>query len=204
MPRKPNTELRRRQIVDGLCRVMARVGYERATVQAIANESGLAPGLIHYHFSDKREILAELVQVLGAYADDRYERRAAGVSAPLDRLKAYIDARLAYGSDANPDAVAAWVMIGCEAVRDEEVRELYAAIVAKEMATLRSLLRARLHELGKRVRGLDRLSAAVLAYTEGVFMLASTVRPLVPQGFAAEMAMEWIERYIAAEPEKTP
>ena len=64
MPRTPNTAVRRRQIVDGLCRVMAREGYGHATVQAIAAEAGLAPGLIHYHFADKREILVELVETL--------------------------------------------------------------------------------------------------------------------------------------------
>jgi TetR/AcrR family transcriptional regulator, transcriptional repressor of bet genes len=202
MARKANTQERRRQIVDALCRVMARLGYEHATVHAIAAESGLAPGLIHYHFRDKREILVELVRVLADYAQERYRRRAAACSTPLDRLKAYFDARLAYGPDANPDAVAAWVMIGSEAVRDAEVRAVYGEVISTEIRTVRSLLRARLHELGRRVRGLDRLAAAVLAYTEGVFMLASTVRPLVPQGFAAAMALEWVERYIAAEPRK--
>jgi TetR/AcrR family transcriptional regulator, transcriptional repressor of bet genes len=202
--RKPNTLLRRRQIVDALCRVMARLGYEHATVQAIAAESGLAPGLIHYHFRDKREILVELVGVLAAYARERYERRASAASTALDRLKAYLDARLAFGPDANPDAVAAWVIIGSEAVRDAEVRALYGEVISGEIATVRTLLRARLHELGRRARGLDRLAAAVLAYTEGVFMLASTVRPLVPRGFAAEMALEWVERYIAAEPRRAP
>ena len=57
MPRKPNTELRRAQIVDALRQVVAVSGYSGATIQAIAAQSGLAPGLIHYHFDDKLEIL---------------------------------------------------------------------------------------------------------------------------------------------------
>jgi TetR/AcrR family transcriptional regulator, transcriptional repressor of bet genes len=204
MPRTSNTAERRGQIVDALCRVMAREGYASATVQAIARECGLAPGLVHYHFRDKREILGELVKVMANYGRQRFERRAQNALTSLERLKAYVDSRLAYGPDANPDAVAAWVMIGCEAVRDSDVRELYAEVAAQEIATLRTLLRARLREMGKRIQRLDHLTAAVLAYMEGVFMLASTVRSLVPQGFAAAMAMEWIERYIAAEPAKKP
>ena len=62
MPRKPNTELRRQQIVDGLLRTIAAQGYTGATIQAIASASGLAPGLVHYHFRDKREILVTLVE----------------------------------------------------------------------------------------------------------------------------------------------
>ena len=124
MPRKPNTELRRQQIVDGLLKTIASQGYTGATIQAIASASGLTPGLVHYHFRDKREILVTLVEQLTAYASERFHSRAATAMNARERLRAYIDARLAYGSDANPDAVAAWVMIGAEAVREPDVREI--------------------------------------------------------------------------------
>jgi TetR/AcrR family transcriptional repressor of bet genes len=200
MPRKPNTELRRQQIVDGLLKAMAAQGYAGATVQAIAAASGLAPGLIHYHFHDKREILVALVDQLARYALLRFESRAALASTAQERLRAYIDARLAYGVDANPDAVAAWVMIGAEAVRDPDVREVYQRAIAREIALVRKLLRAYLIESDKRVRKLDAFAAGLLAFVEGVFVLASNARNIVPTGFAADMAAEWVHRYIAAEP----
>lgn len=200
MPRKPNTELRRQQIVDGLLRTVAAQGYAGATVQAIAAASGLAPGLIHYHFRDKREILVALVDQLAHYAVRRYETRASSANTAQERLRAYIDARLAYGADANPDAVAAWVMIGAEAVRDPDVREVYQRAISQEMALVRKLLRAYLIESRKRVRKLDAFAAGLLAFVEGVFVLASNARTIVPAGFAADMAAEWVYRYVAAEP----
>ncbi|HEX7816459.1 TetR/AcrR family transcriptional regulator [Dyella sp.] len=200
MPRKPNTELRRQQIVDGLLRVMATQGYAGATVQAIAKAAGLAPGLIHYHFHDKREILVALVERLAGYATQRYQSRAAEAIDARQRLVAYIDARLSYGSDADPDAVAAWVMVGAEAVRDPDVREVYQRTVAQEMLLLRKLLRACLAEQGRKVRKLDHLAAGLLAFVEGVFALASNAREIVPVGFAADMAATWVDRYIAGEP----
>jgi TetR/AcrR family transcriptional regulator, transcriptional repressor of bet genes len=199
MPRKPNTEVRRQQIVDGLLRTIAGQGYTGATIQAIASASGLAPGLVHYHFRDKREILVTLVEQLTAYASQRFQARATTSAGAEGRLRAYIDARLAYGSDANPDAVAAWVMIGAEAVRDPDVREVYQRAVRQEMSLIRKLLRAYLVESGRRVRKLDALAAALLAFVEGVFVLASNARAIVPTGFAADMAAEWIKRYVAAE-----
>ena len=202
MPRKPNTALRRSQIVDALRQVMAVSGYAGATIQAIAAKSGLAPGLIHYHFHDKHEILVELVETLVAYARARYERRAAQATTAGERLRAYIDARLAFGDDAQPDAVAAWVMIGVEAVRDAEVRAIYQRAVESELALVRALLKACLRSAGKRVRGVDELAAGLLAYTEGAFVLASNARALVPRGFAATLAAQWIERYIAHEPNR--
>ena len=40
---------------------MADRGYERASVTAIAKAAGLTPGLVHYHFHNKKEILLALV-----------------------------------------------------------------------------------------------------------------------------------------------
>lgn len=203
MPRRPNTELRRQQIVDGLLKTMASHGYTGATIQAIAKASGLGPGLVHYHFHDKREILMGLVEQLTAYAAERFQLRAASATTTRESLRAYIDARLAYGSDADPDAVAAWVMIGAEAVRDAEVREVYQRAVEEEIALIRKLLRSYLVDSGKRVRKLDAFAAALLAFVEGAFVLATNARTIVPAGFAADMASEWVERYVAAEPDAT-
>lgn len=201
MARKPNTELRRQQIVDGLRQVIATSGYAGATVQAIAVAAGLAPGLIHYHFRDKNEILVALVESLSGYARERFERRAESATTPQERLRAYLDARLAYGPDAKPDAVAAWVMIGEQAVRDPDVREVYQRAVGNELALIRSLLKASLIDQGKRTRKVEPLAVGLLAFVEGVFVLASNARLLVPKGFSADMAATWVSRYIAAEPD---
>jgi TetR/AcrR family transcriptional repressor of bet genes len=201
MARKPNTELRRQQIVDGLCQVIATTGYAGATIQMIASASGLASGLIHYHFREKREILVALVESLAGYARERYERRAATATTPQQRLQAYIDARLAYGADAKPDAIAAWVRIGEQAVRDAEVREVYQQAVSRELVLIRGLLKSCLLDRGKRARKVEHLAAGLLAFVEGVFVLASNARSLVPKGFAADMAMTWVSRYIEAEPD---
>ena len=47
MARPSNTEERRQQIVQGLLRVMAERGYERASIAEIARAAGLTPGLVH-------------------------------------------------------------------------------------------------------------------------------------------------------------
>lgn len=201
MPRKPNTEIRRQQIIEAMQHVIATSGYAGATIQAIATVSGLAPGLIHYHFRDKQEILVALVERLANYAMERYECRMQVARTPQQRLRAYLDARLAYGEDAKPDAVAAWVMIGEQAVRDADVREVYQRTISREMKLIQSLLKACLIDQGKQVRKLRAVTAGLLAFIEGVFVLACNARSLVPRGFAADLAMTWVSRYMAAEPE---
>src|ERR1700742_120467 len=103
MPRPSNTDERRAQIVAGLMQVMATQGYDGASTQTIAEAAGLSPGLVHYHFKNKREVLLALIEALGARLDSRFERRAEQTGSPRGRLYAFIDAHLALGTDASPD-----------------------------------------------------------------------------------------------------
>ena len=63
MGRRSKTNERRRQIVAALQAVMTRAGYAEATIAASHGMRG-SPGLVHYHFKDRREILVALVDSL--------------------------------------------------------------------------------------------------------------------------------------------
>src|SRR6185295_6476903 len=99
---------------------MAKRGYEHATIAAIAKQAGLASGLIHYHFADKQEILVVLVERLVAGLETRValRLRTAGPSA-RSRLHALVDAHVGLGEDADANAVAAWVVVAAEAIRQK-------------------------------------------------------------------------------------
>lgn len=201
MSRKSNTEQRRQEIVSALLAVMAEQGYEKATIQAIAQQAGLAPGLIHYHFKSKGEILIELVKSLATLSHARYLELSATASTPQQKLKAYIDARLAKGPGANPEAVAAWVVIGAEAVRQPDVRRVYEEAIAFELGLLNTLLGDYLAGQGKRASNVRKLAAGLLAFMEGAFQLASAAQEVMPKGYAATVALQLVERYVDAEPE---
>ncbi|OWR31785.1 TetR family transcriptional regulator [Saccharibacillus sp. O23] len=54
---------RKQQIVDAASRAIAQKGYADASIKDIAAEAGLpAPGLIHYYFKTKEDILREVVR----------------------------------------------------------------------------------------------------------------------------------------------
>lgn len=199
MSRRPNTEQRRAEIVSALMVVMAAHGYEKATIQLIAQEAGLAPGLLHYHFKTKAEILVELVKTLANLGHARYLALAGSAASADDRLKAYINARLAKGEGADPRAVAAWVVIGAEAVRQPEVRIVYQQAVGAETALIEALLSACFAERGKPLISVKPLAATVLAMVEGAFQLASAAPEAMPVDYAAPMAIKLVERYIAGE-----
>lgn len=61
---------RKKQIVEAAARTIADKGYESASIKEIAAEAGLpAPGLIHYYFKTKEDILREVVK----QSRERYE-----------------------------------------------------------------------------------------------------------------------------------
>ena len=97
MGRPSNTEERRQQIVAGLLRVMSERGYERASVAEIARAASLSPGLVHYHFKDKQEILLTAVEQLAARVRTRVStrlQRAKGARAQVDAFVAALPAAL--------------------------------------------------------------------------------------------------------------
>lgn len=204
MARKTNSEQRRAEIVTALLGTMAEHGYEKATIQLIAKAAGLAPGLLHYHFKTKAEILLALVKTLAGLSRQRYLALSAGASSAAEKLAAYVHARLGLGEGADLKAVAAWVVIGAEAVRQPEVRAVYQDAVRAEMALLQDLLSACLADQRKSTDAVAPLAAAVLAMMEGAFQLASAAPGVMPMGYAASTALALVERYIAAEPTSNP
>src|SRR5690348_580789 len=103
--------------MDGLRVAMSTLGYDGASIQSIAEAAGLSPGLIHYHFGTKLEILLALVDSLAGRVTARYQRLADKASTPREKLFAFLDAHVALGNDASPEAVACWVAIGAESLR---------------------------------------------------------------------------------------
>jgi TetR/AcrR family transcriptional repressor of bet genes len=187
--------------VHGLLEAIGEHGYDKATIQTIAQKARLAPGLIHYHFRNKEEILLELVKSLAAVVQRRYEGLAAAAIGADARLEAYIDARLALGDGAAPQAVAAWVVIGAEAIRQPQVRAAYRDAVAAERTLLETLLHDYLDERGKSPASAGRLAAALIAFIEGAFQLSSAAGDIMPRGYAADMARQLVQRYADAEPD---
>ncbi len=198
MSRKSNTEQRRAEIVAALLAAMAEHGYEKATIQLIAQKAGLAPGLVHYHFKTKAEILLELIRTLASLSRQRYLGFAEAATSPDDRLRAYINARLAKGEGADPHAVAAWVVIGAEAVRQPEVRAIYQEVVRAEADLIEELLAACFKERGRARAQVKPLAAALLALIEGAFQLASAAPDVMPAGYAAGTAIKLFESYFDA------
>lgn len=60
MPRKQGNT--RTLLIAAAYKVLAQKGYEATSIKEIAREAGVAPGLIHYHFANKEELLLAVLQ----------------------------------------------------------------------------------------------------------------------------------------------
>jgi TetR/AcrR family transcriptional regulator, transcriptional repressor of bet genes len=190
MPRPSNTEQRRHEIIKAFLEVMATQGYAKATIAAIADKANLAPGLIHYHFKNKQEILLELIEQSSQLTMQRYQQNLVKAQSAKERLKAYIDARLAKSETDTSAFVAAWVVIGTEAIRQEEVRQAYEEALKKQQKIIEGLL----EELtDKDKKSIKKMAGIIMAAIEGAFQLSVAAKNIMPQSYAAESLFELIE-----------
>lgn len=171
---------------------MAERGYDGASIQAIARRAGLATGLIHYHFASKQEILLEAIRQLTQLVDERFQALARRAETPRERLRAFIDARLARGAGASPAAVAAWVIVGAEAVRQPEVKSAYQQAMRAQQAVLEMLLRDHAGD-ALTAREAQRVCGIVLAAIEGAFQLSVSAQDVMPRDYAARALMDLID-----------
>lgn len=118
MPRPSNTAERQAQITAALMKVMAKHGYDGASVSDIAKAARLAPGLVHYHFKSKQQILLAALCDLVARHDAGLESRLGKAEGnPAGEVAAFVDFHLGLGADADPEALACWILLSGEALQ---------------------------------------------------------------------------------------
>ncbi len=198
MPRPSNTTERRRQIVDALLAVMATRGYDGASIADIARRAKLAPGLVHYHFKNKLEILLAAIRMLADRHAAMLDRALASVSDPTAQIAAIMDVHLGLGAQADPEALACWVLIGAEALRERRVRAEYERVLAAMAARIAGVIERGI--AAKQFVAIDPAAgaAALVATIQGYYAVAAAARAVIPAGSAASCAMRMAEGLLHA------
>lgn len=199
MPRPPNTDERRAQITGGLIKVMATRGYDGASVTEIAKAAELTPGLIHYHFKNKQEVLlAALADLVARHEKRLDECLAKAPPAAPEQVTAFIDVHLGLGANADPEGLACWILISGEALRQPEVQKEFTAAISALVKRLETTIEAGC-ESGAfgHVVSLD-AAAAIVAAIQGYFVLAAVSRDLVPRGSALRSTLRMAEGLLDA------
>lgn len=177
MGRPSNREARRAEILAAFTRVLADHGYAGATVAAVATEAEVAPGLIHYHFADKEDLLASLLSdLVGRF-------RARVRDGEPDPLLAYVDGALKLDERADITAARCWVGLFSEAIRNPTLFKRVRSLIDGEITSIQT-------------RSGDQLdshqSGAVLAFIIGALVLGAFA-PKKTAGFAAPQLRQLVE-----------
>lgn len=186
MPRPSNSAERRLQIARALRKLLALHGYDGASIADVAAAAGLAPGLVHYHFKSKLEILLVVLDDLFAGHMAALEKELAHAGGDAARqLAAFLDLHLATGRNADPEALACWITLIGEALREPRVREAHERATTALLDRLRTILRDGVSAGVFHTSDPRAAAAALMAAIQGYFVLAATARSQIPRSTAA-------------------
>ena len=91
------TELARRaQIAQCAVEAIAELGYADASMAEIARRVGVAKSVVSYHFSDKAELMGEVLRTALATYAKFMEPRMAGATSASGKLRAYLTGTAEY------------------------------------------------------------------------------------------------------------
>lgn len=86
-----SSERRRRELLEAAIRVVSRGDASSLSARAVAEEAGVSPGSVIYHYGDMDSLVsAALVSVIEQYVDLR-RQAITTVSGPVERLRLLID-----------------------------------------------------------------------------------------------------------------
>ena len=80
MPKEVDHDERREELLEAVWHVIARDGMERATIRAIAKETGWSSGVLAHYFADKEEIIGSALRLMYERIAARWEVKLAGLS----------------------------------------------------------------------------------------------------------------------------
>lgn len=123
MPRPSVEAERREQILRAACKVIARRGFRAVRVADVAKEAKLSSGIVHYYFSNKRDLVRAAFEQNFAHS---LERRTAILDSGDDavtRLRALVEAYLPQ-DDETVEAWHVWAELWVEAIHDPDLQEL--------------------------------------------------------------------------------
>jgi len=190
--RHKNTDLRQKQIVAGFAAAISELGYAGASIAVIARNADLTPGLVHYHFKSKEDILRALIQEMSAYISDRVTMKLESVRkpTPINRMEQVIGAFLDLDSGSNLVFVKCWTVIFAEAATNKKVRDLVHRGLLEQLDEIKRVAQEIRNEDKK--RSVDELAPLILAAIQGYILIGTIAPDLIPRGSASKMVSSMV------------
>jgi AcrR family transcriptional regulator len=167
----------REKILQAAFTVLSREGYENTSIKEIAEEAGVAQGLIHYYFKSKQQlvvaVLFDVCEKMDVYAGEGQ----AGAMAAFENFKALLRTRA--------DVHALYVQLIGVGLHDKEVGDGVRENIRQERGRVEDLARQVLAE-----READPTPARGIAGAVWGGVLGIMVQKMVDPAFDADTAVD--------------
>jgi TetR/AcrR family fatty acid metabolism transcriptional regulator len=145
------SEASRRQVVDAAIQALARRGFAHTSVNDIADEAGMSKGAVHYHFTRKADLIAQVLERCLEVTHDRLRAVWDAPGLPTEKVRRALREMRERWRDGGPELrVVADLM--AQGVHDEKLREPVAAMFQKTRAELVQHLIASVTAMGFKPR----------------------------------------------------
>lgn len=124
MSRRIVAPLRREQILNGLYKSIVQKGFLKTSITDISKRSRVARGIIHYYFSNKDEMLSELMRQLSDNYVRGLSKYISRFNTPLEKLNAFVDYHLLRDEDDLYGLMAVWIEYWGQSIRNKTVNKI--------------------------------------------------------------------------------
>ena len=172
---KPDTHER---ILQAAFTVLSRQGYENASIKDIAEEAGVAQGLVHYHFKSKQQLVLAVLEFV-------CEKVELGTAGEAGALQAFEQTKAMLRDPASREANALYIQLIGVGLHDEVIGAGVRSFVRRERTHVEDIAGDVLAE-----RGLDQGGAHGIAGVVWAAILGIMIQGLVDPEFDTDEAVD--------------
>ncbi len=167
----------RTKILEAAFSVLSRQGYENTSIKDIAEEAGVAQGLVHYHFKSKQQLVLAVLAEVCREMEFGTEQGAAGAQAAYQKFKHMLKDKQA--------THALYIQLIAVGLHDKELGAGVLDFVRQDRAHIEDLARQVLAE-----READPGPARAIASVVEAAVLGIMVQNLIDPNFNAEETVD--------------
>jgi hypothetical protein len=136
--RRPTVDERRAEILQTTCNVVIERGFAATRVADVAKQLGVSTGLIHYHFDNKEQLLAEAFKFAARQDLDRVEALIEGATTALAKLDRIFQV---WAPEEDDYAWMLWIDSWGEALRNDAMQEISQELDLRSKGQLETIIR---------------------------------------------------------------
>ncbi|SHN46511.1 TetR/AcrR family transcriptional regulator [Cryptosporangium aurantiacum] len=195
-PANADSAATRRAILAAASAELAAGGYERLSLETVADRVGITRGAIYRYFGSKLDLARNAVREASAAFDGAIEGQVYPAGGLLDQLRALVRVAANYAFE-HPDRSMGYYQIGRLAPEDEEIAAAFRELSRQVRVVIVELI-ARAEERGELAPGVDR--AAIIQAVAGLIWMVGSGAATAPNEEVRQQILHGIELFFDRPP----